>query len=232
MRSPTDSRWDLTYTGVSHDSQSTSLRATQNLVDLCVFELCGTSHFVTDIVEQLAWVTSVLQAVPKAAWIVEYVPKLSILAHSDSKTNSDLAIHLNGRLEVSVESTRVREHTRYDTQRGSSRNFGFVSGFPMLDRMRLHTAADKLRKSPLVQPSRLTPGYDVRMLLLPTSLQEVISTVPKRLIKVTSKDQPQRLNDIKLLVENFTGCLWDWWPLRSPLHPVEGEKRRIEWTVS
>lgn len=208
--------------------KGTLLSAAVRKPDECVFNITGNLHFITDIVEQLAWVTSALQDVPRAAWVVEYQPKLEFLPQ---RCGPDKKIQSECRLEVD----RVRvEYWNPDVDPGFKRNFTLVSGFPILVGDRLSNNTETLQEACLVEPCALPRGYDLRILRLPTPLRETVATVSKSLITFArgSEDRRQLVNDTKLLLEHYTGYLWDWWPLKNPVYKTEYGEQRVSWTVS
>ncbi|KAH7129266.1 hypothetical protein EDB81DRAFT_764414 [Dactylonectria macrodidyma] len=61
------------------------------------------------------------------------------------------------------------------------------------------------------------------------TLREIINTVPKSSITLSSKNDISFLNKTKLYLESYTRYQWDWSPLRPPLRDVETGNQRVEW---
>jgi hypothetical protein len=72
---------------------------------------------------------------------------------------------------------------------------------------------------------------DMRFLTLPGAIREIIDSVPKASIRVTSENDVSFLNKTKLFLETYTGCQWDWAPLSSPLPDIQTGNKRVEWKV-
>jgi hypothetical protein len=73
---------------------------------------------------------------------------------------------------------------------------------------------------------------ELRLLVLPASLREVVESVPKADIKISLTNDLSFLNKAKAFAEDHTSMEWEWWPL-SPRKPNLSEDRnRLEWHVS
>lgn len=118
------------------------------------------------------------------------------------------------------------DHT-YRTTNGSDQAYKpfLILGYPISRRRNSSVLC-------LVNPLKALQIDDLRRLRLPKVLRRVIDTVPRSLIKVNSDNNPSFLNDMKLALEDHTGFYWDWWPLQSPIRPVDPSMRRVQWTVS
>ena len=81
-------------------------------------------------------------------------------------------------------------------------------------------------------PAFRTLLTDLRILRLPGPLREIINTVPKASIAISSENDTSVLNRAKSFLEDYTGYCWDWWPLRPPLRDIQPDNKRVEWKVS
>jgi len=72
---------------------------------------------------------------------------------------------------------------------------------------------------------------DIRLLVLPGHLREIVETSPKSSLQLLSKSDNGWVNRTKAYLETYTGLEWDWWPL-SPRIPSLGiEEHYLQWQV-
>ncbi|USP76238.1 P-loop containing nucleoside triphosphate hydrolase protein [Curvularia clavata] len=74
-------------------------------------------------------------------------------------------------------------------------------------------------------------SLELRLLLLPASLREVVKTVPREDIHISHTNDVTIINRIKALVEDNTAIEWDWWPLKSRVPDLPPDRQRLEWQV-
>lgn len=75
----------------------------------------------------------------------------------------------------------------------------------------------------------------LRMLLLSTSTQEILSVTPKRALEVVeaaNDSSASVLNRCKAWVERQTASHWDWWPLRPCIPILTSGNALLKWEVS
>jgi ankyrin repeat protein len=72
---------------------------------------------------------------------------------------------------------------------------------------------------------------DLRMLLLPVSIRDVLETVPRDDVRISHTDDMSFINKLKAFIEDNTAIEWDWWPLTPRLRHLEPGRRRLEWKV-
>jgi hypothetical protein len=72
---------------------------------------------------------------------------------------------------------------------------------------------------------------DLRLLLLPSSLRDLLVTVPKDDIRILRDNNVSFVNQIKAFIEDHTQIEWDWWPLRPRSHSLSEGRQRLEWKV-
>ncbi|KAL4974912.1 hypothetical protein BDW66DRAFT_79394 [Aspergillus desertorum] len=70
---------------------------------------------------------------------------------------------------------------------------------------------------------------NLRLLLLPATLREMLETTPKRSIHISQTDDTSLLNHAKELIENYTGFDWDWWPLMPRIPKLSRGRLRLQW---
>lgn len=75
-------------------------------------------------------------------------------------------------------------------------------------------------------------GLSIHFSHLPGLLREIVGTVRKTSITTSEANDFSTLNRLKLFLEDYTGCCWQWWPLSSPLRNIRPGNRRIEYIVS
>ncbi|KAF2733226.1 hypothetical protein EJ04DRAFT_553481 [Polyplosphaeria fusca] len=73
---------------------------------------------------------------------------------------------------------------------------------------------------------------ELSLLVLPSSIREVMETVPKEDIHVSSENDASLVNRIKAFVEDNTSIEWDWWPLRPRVPNLQSDVQRLEWEIS
>jgi len=72
---------------------------------------------------------------------------------------------------------------------------------------------------------------DLRLLLLPTSLRDILETVPKADISIARTNDVSFANKVKARIEDSTSLEWDWWPLRPRVHDLVQGRKRLEYKV-
>jgi ankyrin repeat protein len=73
---------------------------------------------------------------------------------------------------------------------------------------------------------------DIRLLMLPGRLREIVETTPKESIQILSQGNTSWVNMMKASVETYTGLEWDWWPLAPRVPSLGIGERLVEWKVS
>lgn len=73
---------------------------------------------------------------------------------------------------------------------------------------------------------------DIRLLSLRSSLREIVESVPKNSIEISSVNDTSLINKTKGYLEDYTRLEWDWWPLAPRVHDLQPGKMRLEWKVS
>lgn len=74
--------------------------------------------------------------------------------------------------------------------------------------------------------------HELRLLLLPGALKEVIESTSKSDIQMLSTNDDSIVNRIKAFAEDHSALEWDWWPLMPRIPNVPPGKVRLQWTVS
>jgi hypothetical protein len=72
----------------------------------------------------------------------------------------------------------------------------------------------------------------LRLLVLPTSLREIIETTPKQSIRILADSDMSPINRLKNMIEAFTATQWDWWPLAPKVPDLAPDRLLLEWQVS
>jgi tetratricopeptide (TPR) repeat protein len=70
---------------------------------------------------------------------------------------------------------------------------------------------------------------DFRLLLLPISLQQVITSIPKSRIWLTPDNDLSFCNKVKGSIEDYTTVEWNWWPLRPRMRLLQPNQTRLHW---
>jgi hypothetical protein len=111
------------------------------------------------------------------------------------------------------------------------------------DQAEMDTSPEDLDSFEAELLSKLTEAYDflrqdvvcleqdLRLLLLPSSLRDLLMTVPKDDIRILRDNNVSFVNQIKAFVEVHTQIEWDWWPLRPRSHSLSEGRQRLEWKV-
>jgi tetratricopeptide (TPR) repeat protein len=73
---------------------------------------------------------------------------------------------------------------------------------------------------------------DIRLLILPRLIREVVEHSPKDSIRLFSKNDTSLVNKFKAFVEDNSNMEWDWWPLTPRVPDLPSDKMHIRWTVS
>ncbi|KAH4480196.1 hypothetical protein HBH89_251470 [Parastagonospora nodorum] len=73
---------------------------------------------------------------------------------------------------------------------------------------------------------------ELHLLILPLSMRDILESVPKKDMRITSNNGSSFLNGFKALVEDNTLIEWDWWPLRPRMLELPTGSKRLEWHVS
>jgi hypothetical protein len=89
--------------------------------------------------------------------------------------------------------------------------------------------ADDVARTP-TEVSRLK--LDLRLLILPQNLRDVVLSSPRCLLKISSVNSSSFLNKIKARVEDSTRLEWDWWPLSPRAPDIAPGQFRLEWMVN
>jgi ankyrin repeat protein len=72
---------------------------------------------------------------------------------------------------------------------------------------------------------------DIRPLMLPGHLREIIETTPKSSLQLLSKNDTTWVNRTKASLETYTGLEWDWWPLAPRVPDLGVEEHNLQWKV-
>ncbi|GMG13314.1 unnamed protein product [Aspergillus oryzae] len=73
---------------------------------------------------------------------------------------------------------------------------------------------------------------ELRLLVLPASLREVVESTPKHLIHVSPVNDTSLINMAKAFIEGHTAFEWDWWPLMPRVPELSPGRMRLQWSVS
>ena len=73
---------------------------------------------------------------------------------------------------------------------------------------------------------------ELRLLVLPASLREVVESTPKHLIHVSAVNDTSLVNMAKAFIEDHTAFEWDWWPLMPRVPELSPGRMRLQWSVS
>ncbi|KAF5859641.1 hypothetical protein ETB97_002552 [Aspergillus alliaceus] len=73
---------------------------------------------------------------------------------------------------------------------------------------------------------------ELRLLVLPASLREVLESIPKCSIQISDTDDTSLMNMAKASIEDYTGFEWDWWPLTPRVPKLSRGRLHLQWTVS
>lgn len=77
-----------------------------------------------------------------------------------------------------------------------------------------------------------TLTWDLRLMILPTSVKEILEKTPRKCISVSFTNQASFMDRSKVFLERHTGFEWDWWPLLPPIPDVSPETPLLHWEVS
>ncbi|KAF1347382.1 hypothetical protein EJ07DRAFT_160343 [Lizonia empirigonia] len=77
-----------------------------------------------------------------------------------------------------------------------------------------------------------TLDMELRLLVLPPSLRDVMEFVPRDDIQISAANDVSFVNRAKALVEDNTSMEWDWWPLKPRIPDLELGRQRLEWHLS
>jgi hypothetical protein len=77
-----------------------------------------------------------------------------------------------------------------------------------------------------------TLDLELRLLVLPPSLRDVMEFVPRDDIQISAANDYSFVNRAKAFVEDNTSMEWDWWPLKPRIPDLEPGRQRLEWHVS
>jgi tetratricopeptide (TPR) repeat protein len=73
---------------------------------------------------------------------------------------------------------------------------------------------------------------DLRLLVLPRSIREVVEHTPKDSIRLFSENDTSLINKFKAFFEDSSNIEWDWWPLTPRVPDLPSDKMHLRWTVS
>jgi tetratricopeptide (TPR) repeat protein len=73
---------------------------------------------------------------------------------------------------------------------------------------------------------------DLRLLVLPPSIREVLEHTPKDSIRLFCENDTSLENKFKAFVEDSSNIEWDWWPLTPRVPHLPADKVHLRWTVS
>ncbi|KAK6811346.1 hypothetical protein RU639_012790 [Aspergillus parasiticus] len=71
---------------------------------------------------------------------------------------------------------------------------------------------------------------ELRQLVLPASLREVVESTPKHLIHVSPVNDTSLTNMAKAFIEDHTTFEWDWWPLMPRVPELSPGRMRLQWS--
>jgi hypothetical protein len=85
---------------------------------------------------------------------------------------------------------------------------------------------------PLDSPTTLHfLGTDLAFSILRSPLRELLTQIPKRLVKLSSMNDISFMNRGKAFLEDYTMAEWDWWPLAPRVPDVKSGECRLQWKV-
>lgn len=188
---------------------------------------------MSEIAEQLGWLTSALQPAPTNRDVMACCPSVcDILTRVVAEGSSKATVLAQCRLRVQFRELQSCHATQGSNWTPSHRKPVLIRGYPIL----LNTQVDLGRTTSLspclIEPCSLLQWDDLRILRLSDTLRNIMETIPKTLIRISPENDTSTLNATKLALEKHTDYLWDWWPLRNPLYIIQSGMWRIEWTVS
>ena len=95
--------------------------------------------------------------------------------------------------------------------------------FPNVDRAKIF-----LQRGPAFR----TLVLDIRLLILPGPLREIFESTPRDSIQISSENDRSWVNRMKAFLEDYTGLMWDWWPLMPRIPDLQPGRKRLQWKVS
>ncbi|KAF1963801.1 hypothetical protein CC80DRAFT_13282 [Byssothecium circinans] len=72
--------------------------------------------------------------------------------------------------------------------------------------------------------------HELRLLVLPVSIREVIACTRKHAIHISSVNDTSLMNKIKAFAEDHSAFEWDWWPLMPRIPDLPPGRLRLQWT--
>ncbi|USP79667.1 ankyrin repeat-containing domain protein [Curvularia clavata] len=72
---------------------------------------------------------------------------------------------------------------------------------------------------------------DIRLLMLPHSLRQIVETTPKCSLQVIENNDTSWVNNAKAFLESHTGYKWDWWPLAPRIPNLDIGEQHLQWKV-
>ena len=72
---------------------------------------------------------------------------------------------------------------------------------------------------------------DIRLLVLPGHLRDIVETSPKSSLQFLLKSDIGWVNRTKAFLETYTGLEWDWWPLAPRIPSLDIKEHYLQWKV-
>jgi len=72
---------------------------------------------------------------------------------------------------------------------------------------------------------------DIRLLMLPGNLREIVETTPKSALRLLAQCDNTWINKTKSSLEMYTGFEWDWWPLAARIPSLGTGGHCLQWKV-
>ncbi|KXJ90212.1 hypothetical protein Micbo1qcDRAFT_74301 [Microdochium bolleyi] len=73
---------------------------------------------------------------------------------------------------------------------------------------------------------------DLMLMLLPTQLREVLSSIPIDDLRVSKHQPASPINRLQCWIQSNTEVKWYWWPLPQPKRELKDDDFRLEWTCT
>jgi hypothetical protein len=196
-----------------------------------VFSITAGPYLISEVVEQLGWLYSALQLPPFNRSIAVCSPSIEDLSFFPPvEAGSRIAIIAQCRLKVEFRDLDLAKAVQTIGQVPLGVRPYLIYGYPI----KLGAQLERQSHYVSMKPSDLDYGRCLQALRLqlPKTLQEVVETVPKTSISVHSRNDDSASNKFQLILEDYTGLIWDWSPLYAPRKVVRPGMWRLEWTVS
>lgn len=72
---------------------------------------------------------------------------------------------------------------------------------------------------------------DIRLLMLPHHLRQIVETSPKSSLQLIEHNDTSWINNTKAFLESYTGYIWDWWPLAPRIPNLGVGEQHLQWKV-